>query len=177
MSCATTRRWDTCVSVCVWKCSCLTSRLSATVPALWVTRCCLILLHMHRRLHVKPPPTRKKEKKKFEAFPCICEQSPPGLIICSFPVLAPSLPLFFGFCRWWSESVDLCSGPTLHSAATCPAVKMHCVWGGGGGGVASTRLLTHNTSALLSRQPYPTAPVLLQYWPVGFSQGPRHNDT
>lgn len=45
------------------------------------------------------------------------------------------------------------------------------------GGVTSTRLLTHNTSALLSRQPYPTVPMLLQYWPVGFSQGLGHNDT
>lgn len=38
-------------------------------------------------------------------------------------------------------------------------------------GVPSTRLLSHNKSALLSLLAYNTAPRPLRYWPVGFSRG------
>ncbi len=175
--------WEGKISVCVCvemhECLCLTAHIHYTVSVyfyVWIftsicgstssfrhyCRCCLLLYTPIANCMSK---TLKLSRISVSRVPWV-----DNMFFHCVHSIAPTVLWFLLLMKWIGWPLLQAHSAQCSNLSRCENA-LHL------GGVTSTRLLTHNTSALLSRQPYPTAPMLLQYWPVGFSQGLGHNDT
>lgn len=109
-------------------------------------------LHMPSKLHAKPPPPLSKSELSqisVSRVPWV-----DNMFFLCVRSISPTVLWFLLLMKWIGWPLLRAHSAQCSNLSCCEnALRL--------GGVTSTRLLTHNTSALLSRQPYPTAPMLL----------------
>lgn len=119
-----------------------------SVSALWDTRWCLLLCRCIANC-MQSPQKSKLSRISVSRVPWV-----DNMFFHCVHSISPTVFWFLLLMKWIGWPLLQAHSEQCSNLSRCEnALRL--------GGVTSTRLLTHNTSALLSRQPYPIAPMLL----------------